>query len=189
MLVVVRACTEVAPGAVKSCFVSPKGVRCSKRSEILAEAQQQQAIDQANAAEAERLSKRKRLRKVDKVEADGQIDRIQALVAENAETEQPSQPSGSLVPKARKRLRRSQPEAANPSAAGRQGRVPVFSGTPSGLDISTLDESDREWLVNHPLYIKIHDKGYPIPIGDQDILALKAFTPKELGGSADIIFY
>ena len=28
--------------------------------------------------------------------------------------------------------------------------------------------------------LRIHERGYPIPIGDQDILALKKFTPKDL---------
>lgn len=202
-------------GEVRPCFVSPSGVRCSKRSKVLAEAQQQKAVDEANAAEADRLSKRKRLRKAEVVEVDNsdddaeaQVDRIQALVADDsADADAASNASAvrrcsAPIPvnsaTKRKRLRPAQvgPEQTAGTLAPhavvrveRRPHVQILSGTPSGLDVSKLSEADREWLTNHPLYIKIHHHGYPLPFGDQDILALKAFTPKESGGEADFTFY
>lgn len=195
--------------------MSPSGVRCSKRSKVLAEAQQQKAVDEANAAEADRLSKRKRLRKAEVVEVDNsdddaeaQVDRIQALVADDsADADAASNASAvrrcsAPIPvnsaTKRKRLRPAQvgPEQTAGTLAPhavvrveRRPHVQILSGTPSGLDVSKLSEADREWLTNHPLYIKIHHHGYPLPFGDQDILALKAFTPKESGGEADFTFY
>mmetsp|Transcript_35502 Transcript_35502/g.65695 ORF Transcript_35502/g.65695 Transcript_35502/m.65695 type:complete len:194 (-) Transcript_35502:2-583(-) len=44
---------------------------------------------------------------------------------------------------------------------------------------------EEQWVLDHPLFHKI-ERGYPLPIGAIEILALKAFTPREYGGSADI---
>eukprot|EP00438_Fugacium_kawagutii_P018376 Skav208995 [mRNA] locus=scaffold2686:135171:139560:- [translate_table: standard] len=198
-------------GEIKPCFVSPSGVRCSKRSEVGSEVQKQKLIDQANAAEAERLSKCKRLRKVDTLEAETEVELENDL--EQSEAVVPAEPAAINVlekdakdalesgansgeaPRKRKRLRKAQivPEegdtvTAAPSALVRQPRTRRLLSAPSGLEISKLSDADREWLTNHPLYIKIQ-RGYPIPIGDQDILALRAFTPKEMGGDGDFTFY
>ena len=89
-------------------------------------------------------------------------------------------------------------EAARPKKRLRtaEGRVQERKPRPmrqleskSGLDLSKLHVADGEWLRNHPLYFKMHQRNYPIPIGDQDILALKAFTPKEMGGDACLEFH
>ncbi|CAE7859540.1 der [Symbiodinium necroappetens] len=55
--------------------------------------------------------------------------------------------------------------------------------TPPTVNLENLTAEERDYLENHPLYIKIHQRGYPIPIGDLDILALRPFIPMEFGGS------
>eukprot|EP00746_Dinoflagellata_sp_MGD_P164726 gnl/MRDRNA2_/MRDRNA2_93547_c0_seq1.p1 gnl/MRDRNA2_/MRDRNA2_93547_c0~~gnl/MRDRNA2_/MRDRNA2_93547_c0_seq1.p1 ORF type:complete len:240 (+),score=64.74 gnl/MRDRNA2_/MRDRNA2_93547_c0_seq1:55-774(+) len=40
----------------------------------------------------------------------------------------------------------------------------------------------EKWLKSHPLHDKIRRRGYPLPIGDFEILQLRAFTPKRYGG-------
>ena len=98
----------------------------------------------------------------------------------------------------RKRLRSAQIVPAESEALGVRERsigirvarqAPPQLGTPSGLDCSQLSENDHKWLTTHPLYIKIHERGYPIPIGDQDILSLKAFTPTDMGGDCDFTYF
>ena len=54
---------------------------------------------------------------------------------------------------------------------------------PPTVNLENLTAEERDYLENHPLYIKIHQRGYPIPIGDLDILALRPFIPVEFGGS------
>lgn len=192
------------------------------------EVQKQKLIDQANAAEAERLSKRKRIRKVETRETVETLETVEAVETEaGLESEYPDGQSEAVVPaedepiaqtnvlqkdaqdalesgalnsseapRKRKRLRKAQivPEegdtvtAVAPSALGRQPRTRRLLGAPSGLEISKLSHADQEWLTNHPLYVKLQ-RGYPIPIGDQDILALRAFTPRGRGGDADFTFY
>lgn len=44
--------------------------------------------------------------------------------------------------------------------------------------------AEENWVRNHPLYIKITQRGYPLPIGEKEILALRAYTPQEFGGEA-----
>lgn len=48
---------------------------------------------------------------------------------------------------------------------------------------------DASWITGHPLFIKINQRGYPLPIGEQEILALRDFTPRAYGGTADIRFF
>ena len=71
----------------------------------------------------------------------------------------------------------------------RKARPMRLLETKSGLDLSKLNVADSDWLTNHPLNLKIHQRNYPVPIGAQDILALKAFTPKEMGGDACLEFH
>ena len=62
-------------------------------------------------------------------------------------------------------------------------RVEEQEPTPPTVNLENLTAEERDYLENHPLYIKIHQRGYPIPIGDLDILALRPFIPMEFGGS------
>ncbi len=175
-------------------------------------------MDQANLAEAQRLQKRKRLRKAQVVEVE---DKDEALVMADVEDKDkddtavvladagsgdvveavPNATGSALIvspePK-RKRLRSAQTVPAESEAFSVREtsvgtrvarKAPRQLRTPSGLDCSQLSESDHQWLTAHPLYIKIHERGYPIPIGDQDILSLKDFTPTDMGGDCDFRRY
>lgn len=58
-------------------------------------------------------------------------------------------------------------------------------GPPPLNESSIVPGSEEElWLRRHPLYIKLTQRGYPLPIGEFEILALKKFTPVEYGGDA-----
>lgn len=52
----------------------------------------------------------------------------------------------------------------------------------------TPGSEDEQWIRNHPLYKKLM-RGYPLPISEQEILALKAYTPKEYGGDAELRYF
>jgi len=58
------------------------------------------------------------------------------------------------------------------------------------LDEAPLDKiivpgsEDERWVRTHPLWIKITQRGYPLPFGEREILALKAYTPQRHGGDA-----
>lgn len=156
-----------------------------------------EAIKKANEAEAEHLSNCKRLRKVPIEQTEEKdIKDIQQPLREIKEEDDLSEavvPStnGFGVSDAKQfptDASSKPPIASNTVPMARRARRRHVSGPPSGLTLSKLTVADRAWLQNHPLYIKIHQRGYPIPLGDQDILALKAFTPKEMGGDADFSF-
>jgi len=49
-----------------------------------------------------------------------------------------------------------------------------------------LSLEDERWIRTHPLWIKFARRGYPIPISEREVLALRAYTPTEYGGTADI---
>lgn len=179
--------------------------------------QKQRIVDRANLAEAQRMQQRKRLRKAQVVEVEDKDEALVMVDVEDKDKEQavvvadacggevvevvPDETVSALTvspePK-RKRLRSAQIVPAESEAlcvretsigirVARPAPKPL--GTPSGLDISQLSENDYQWLTTHPLYIKIHERGYPIPIGDQDILSLKAFTPTDMGGDCDFTYY
>lgn len=77
-------------------------------------------------------------------------------------------------------------------AAGkrRSAQSPALMARPAEWDEAPLDKiivpgsEDERWVRNHPLYIKITQRGYPLPFGEREILALKAYTPCEYGGDA-----
>mmetsp|Transcript_5944 Transcript_5944/g.13080 ORF Transcript_5944/g.13080 Transcript_5944/m.13080 type:complete len:187 (+) Transcript_5944:94-654(+) len=56
---------------------------------------------------------------------------------------------------------------------------------PIHSEIEPGSEEDR-WLRSHPIYIKMTQRGYPLPIGELELLALQEFTPRAYGGRADI---
>eukprot|EP00929_Paragymnodinium_shiwhaense_P067424 TRINITY_DN33940_c0_g1_i2.p1 TRINITY_DN33940_c0_g1~~TRINITY_DN33940_c0_g1_i2.p1 ORF type:complete len:296 (-),score=63.41 TRINITY_DN33940_c0_g1_i2:635-1522(-) len=45
---------------------------------------------------------------------------------------------------------------------------------------------DEKWVLNHPLFDKLVNRGYPLPFGFREILALKGYTPKQYGGDATV---
>mmetsp|Transcript_115693 Transcript_115693/g.327163 ORF Transcript_115693/g.327163 Transcript_115693/m.327163 type:complete len:253 (-) Transcript_115693:26-784(-) len=47
---------------------------------------------------------------------------------------------------------------------------------------------DEAWVMAHPLFTKLM-RGYPLPISEQEILALRAYTPREYGGDADVRYF
>lgn len=63
--------------------------------------------------------------------------------------------------------------------AGQFAEVPVACGIPPGSE-------EESWVLGHPLWSKIARRGYPLPISEREILALRAYTPREHGGSADV---
>lgn len=67
-------------------------------------------------------------------------------------------------------------------AVPREGEQGILSSCP-------MDANDRAWIQKHPLYIKIHKRGYPLPIGDREILSLRAFTPVQFGGEANMRYF
>ncbi|CAK8987533.1 unnamed protein product [Durusdinium trenchii] len=206
-------------GNVKVCYISPAGDKCLEKAAVMSKAREQRVVEKANEAEAERMRKRRRLRKMnsealcldeqqDQQDAENENEEVAEQAAEKAAAEahaeaeaaEAEQSLSVQVPVPAKsagarRKVRSRAEA-RPQKRRSDGRVPCAEklerqkiGKPGGFDPSTLSESDLQWLTKHPLYTKIHERGYPIPIGDQDILALKPFTPKAFGGDAELNFY
>merc|ERR1719327_138595 len=56
---------------------------------------------------------------------------------------------------------------------------------PFASALVALSSEEERWLKNHPLYIKITQRGYPLPFGEREILGLRSCTPKEDGGLWD----
>mmetsp|Transcript_76653 Transcript_76653/g.228471 ORF Transcript_76653/g.228471 Transcript_76653/m.228471 type:complete len:219 (+) Transcript_76653:49-705(+) len=83
------------------------------------------------------------------------------------------------------------PQAGDSRPASALVRVPGRQ-TPHAqapLDKMILPGSaDETWVRSHPLFVKIADRGYPLPFGEREILALKSYTPKQYGGDAEITF-
>ena len=167
-------------GEVKSCFLSPGNVRYEDHASFLQYLRLETAQRSAQERAEARLRNCKRLRRAEaEMEEMEDID-TEALKAQKkgpaAETEEAAEAAAQIVPEAAEAAEAAEAEGSAWRVEARQ--IP----TVSALDLSQLSKADHEWLTNHPLYIKIR-RGYPIPIGDHEILALKNFTPKEASPS------
>ncbi|CAJ1392132.1 unnamed protein product [Effrenium voratum] len=178
-------------GAVKPCFLCPEGGQFLQKEAVFARMRELRAQRRAEEAQAQKDKlKKRRLRPCRDVVDDADIGEVQQR-AESSSVE----PAG---------IQMRQSEAAEPVAlqqadptaladerheTSRRRKRQLASGPQRCcFDLSKLSDDDREWLTKHPLYDKIHRRGYPLPFGDQEILALRAFTPRELGGTADLSF-
>lgn len=176
-------------GEVRSCFICPKGTIYKDMPAVCRhlnrEAYMERRVEKVNQQEEERLSKCKRLRRMDakKVELleDEALEDVAGGPDSCAQDDRMAEETASAL-RPKKRLRKAEDRERRP-------RPMCQSETKSGLDLSKLHVDDGEWLRTHPLNLKIRQQNYPIPIGAQDILALKAFTPKEMGGDACLEFY
>lgn len=179
-------------GEVRSCFISSKGTIYKDMLAVCRhlnmEAWTERRIEKVNQQEEERLSKCKRLRRMDatKVEPleDEAVEDAAGGPVSCVQDDRMAEESAKEAARPKKRLR-----TAEGRVQERKPRPMRQLESKSGLDLSKLHVADGEWLRNHPLYFKMHQRNYPIPIGDQDILALKAFTPKEMGGDACLEFH
>mmetsp|Transcript_32050 Transcript_32050/g.89268 ORF Transcript_32050/g.89268 Transcript_32050/m.89268 type:complete len:337 (-) Transcript_32050:43-1053(-) len=68
---------------------------------------------------------------------------------------------------------------ARSAYSGPFAEVPVGCGIPPG-------SAEESWVLRHPLWTKMARRGYPLPISEREILALRSYTPREHGGTADI---
>mmetsp|Transcript_90427 Transcript_90427/g.292707 ORF Transcript_90427/g.292707 Transcript_90427/m.292707 type:complete len:318 (-) Transcript_90427:97-1050(-) len=92
------------------------------------------------------------------------------------------------------RARGRAPGGGRRGATGTTKASEVASSAASAVEEAPLHQliepgsDDERWVRNHPLYIKIMQRGYPLPFGDLEILALKHYTPKQYGGDAEVSF-
>eukprot|EP00442_Polarella_glacialis_P053353 CAMPEP_0115078624 /NCGR_PEP_ID=MMETSP0227-20121206/17653_1 /TAXON_ID=89957 /ORGANISM="Polarella glacialis, Strain CCMP 1383" /LENGTH=579 /DNA_ID=CAMNT_0002466031 /DNA_START=54 /DNA_END=1794 /DNA_ORIENTATION=+ len=94
----------------------------------------------------------------------------------------PSSSSSVALPLAERR----RPQSLRPADLGFNLAAFGWEQGPAPLSSCITQPEDQAWVRSHPLYIKIHERGYPLPFGDREILALRAFTPREFGGEADL---
>jgi len=69
--------------------------------------------------------------------------------------------------------------AAMLAKRARFGSLAFAAWAPLGISDSTPRSEEECWVRAHPLWRKMTLRGYPLPISDREVFALRAYTPQK----------